>query len=352
MLISAQRLPLKNDAGIVLQDWLRAPLYLGDGVRFYAVLENRGSNSQNLELVISAFDHQMWDDIWRLEIDTEDTPGNSALLFSLLEARGLQVLAVETSINTFASNHTTSVIMSAKAYSGDVGVSRRDRISQGSSNLEELWREVIVYLGDQIMFELDRKPSLKIRHVRSYKKLSDEIRSGARFIVNRNGDLLSEGMAKLTPRAQSHIEKAIGKGQTSYSAAVDTKDRLIRVLFFGNEHPRANYLQLVLDGEAGGILSSVFDLLYRAGVNIIRNQVRPCPEDRALGLYKKATGEQRFWDEIPNYVTLDLTFNFQDADDEASWQKAIDRLEAKLKALTEKHLGQIFVLRWSWGDTR
>src|ERR1041385_8059244 len=106
MLISARRRLLQNDC-LELEQWLRAPLYLSAGTRYFAAMENRSAGSRDVELIISTIDHELWDDLWRIEVDTDDYPGNSALLFSLLEARELRVLCAESSVNTFGTNHST-----------------------------------------------------------------------------------------------------------------------------------------------------------------------------------------------------------------------------------------------------
>jgi hypothetical protein len=347
MLISAARLPLEGNF-LRLFEWIRAPLFLSEGTRYYAALENDPPGTQSIELVISAFDHQLWGDLWRIEIDTDDVPGNSAILFSLLEARGFEILCAESSVNTFSTNHSTSVIVSAHSYFGEQDLSQKERYRQDRPELNELRREISAYLGDKIAFNPDGAPAFKVAHFRAYRRLSNELHNGSRFILNRSGDLIKEGGIQLTPRAISHVTKVIGENAVHYMPAVETRDRLIRVIFINDDQPKTNYFQMIVQNEPGALLSSTYRLLFETGANIVRNQVRPCPDWIAQERVNRATGQGLFLDQLPRFVTVDVTFNFPGVSTKKGWEKKIALLEAGIKKLSDQNAGKCFVVKESW----
>lgn len=349
MLISASRKVLDGPQ-IKLREWLRAPLFLSEGTRYYAALETRPPNRSTMELVVSSFDHERWDDLWRIEIDTDDMPGNSAMLFSLLQDRGLQIICAETSVNTFNTNHTTALVVSAHAYASSNDLSSRERIGERKFELKDLRWEILAYLGDQIAFNLDETPALKIRRFSTYKKLSDEIQLGSRLVLNRSGDVISQGSIHLTPRAITHLERGLSGTNRYYSAAVDTKDRLIRIIFFSEDHPRMNYFQVAIGNEADPILGRLYRGIFEAGGNIVRNAVRPCPDSVAQSLMREATGQSIYLDLIPNFATVDVTFNFPNAAKDSDWRRQASAVDRLFVRLTEEYVGRFFVIRRSWGN--
>src|SRR5262249_33861467 len=155
---------------------------------------------------------------------TEDTPGNAAILMKLLQDRGFQVLNIESSVTTFSSNHSTALVVSAKSYTGSLDRSQRERLKLDQPQLEEMRQEIIVYLGDQVFLHRDGSPAVKVRPFRTYRKLAEDVRTGLRFVLNRNGDLLMDSGVALTTRWLSHIARALGGGAITYAPAVDTKD--------------------------------------------------------------------------------------------------------------------------------
>lgn len=346
MLISAARQPL-IDGILKLPDWIRAPLYLSDGTRLYAALESKTHSTSYIELAITAFDPPEWDDLWGVEIDTDDNPGNSLLLFSLLASRGFQVLAAESSINSFARNHGTTVICAGRGYSGDQDLTHRERLNIARPELHEMYRESLVYFGDQIGLNPDRSPALKWRHLRSYRRLAEELRSGSRFLLSRTGLPMRDSSLQLTPRAMDHITALTGDGDIEYSCAVDTKERMIRVLFFGMNHPRCMYAQIAIETENVEALAGLYAVFFKAGANIIRNTIRPTPAKVAVDRIRAESGVEKFEDQVA-FVTLDVTFNFLDAANARLLKKGLSALDGGLKKFCAEHKGAAFVTRRSW----
>jgi len=346
LLIVSERLTLEDDR-LHLPDWVRAPLYLGHDARYFAALESSKRVNGNLEMVVSAIDPNLWDDIWRIEADTENSPGNALILFGLLEARGINVLAAESSVNTFSHNHSTTIIMSAAAYSSGEDLTQADRLKNAYPQLNELRSEIIAYLGDQLVFRPDGRPVLKVNHMRAYRKLSDDLRSGARLVLNRSGETLDNGSARLTPRAREHLSKAAGLEGLQYSPAVDTKDRLIRIIFYGQLQPRKHHVQIAVKAEMDGALRTVFELVYSAGGNVIRNNVRPCPPRIAQTFQRPSSVRAPYLDEL-QYKTIDLTFDLPGVTDE---DLALTGLDAALGAEARTWPAGIVVLKKSWTET-
>lgn len=347
MFISAGRVDLAGST-LEIAEWLRAPLYLSNGTKYFACLESKAHTSSNIELVVSTFDSDFWDDLWRIEIDTNDEPGNTFLLFSLLQERGFQVLASESSINTFAKIHTTTVIVSAKEYIGDFDLTQRERLARARPELVEMQRELLIYFGDQIALNPDRSPTLKIRHLRTYRKLSEDLRSGSRFLLNRIGEHLADNKITITSRAMDHIQAVAGQEHLQYAAAVESKDRMIRLLFFGEAHPRSLYAQIIIDAEKREMLPLTYKMFYESGANIIRNTVRPTPAPLATKFISRASSRIIYPDQV-QWLTIDITFSFPASNDHRSLQNSISNLDKLFKAKTSSKTADFFVLRRSWG---
>lgn len=343
VLVLSERFSLE-DQWLKLPVWLRAPLYLGAESRCFAAIESHRRANGNMELVVSAIDTNIWDDLWRLEIDTHDAIGNALILFSLLEARAIDIIASESSINTFSNHFTTQIIFSAAEYIGDEDGSQAERIKKPYPRLRELHDEIIAYLGDQLAFRPDGQPGLKLSHMRSYRKLSDDLRSGGRLVLNRSGDMLSDGAVRLTQRAKEHLVKAIGDGTIEYSPAVDTKDRLIRIMFYGESYPRKHHVQVLASSDANTTMSKLLAMFYGCSFNIVRSNIRYTPPKVAIRHAEAYRGGQVYVDEV-QYKTIDVTF-------EVTNEKGSEMLNLLGDMLNDAHAkdrSAFVIAKKSWG---
>lgn len=346
MLIVSEYAPL-TAGRLRLPDWIRAPLYLGASSRYFAAMESHRHANGNIELLISSIEHTLWDDLWRIEVDTSDEAGNALILMSLLEDRGLEILAAESSTNTFSQHHSTTLLLSAAGYSGEFDLSSRERSTLPRPQLQELQREIFAYLGDKLVFKPEGKPSLKVSHMRTYRKLNDDLKSGARFIVNRAGSLMEGDELVLAHRVVEHIEKALGPLQSiEYSAAVDTKDRTISVIFFGSEHPRRFHMKVAVRADLEHAISNIYRDLYDAGGSVVRTNVRPCPPQVAERVLR-ITGAPIYLDEI-QYKTVDITFEFPKSANVDEGLEAARRFWHLMQNRNTEGEAESLILRASW----
>ncbi len=329
---------------LFLPDWIRAPLYLGEGARYFAALESHKRSNGNVELVISSIDNMFWDDIWRIEVDTLDAPGNALILFDLLESRGFNILAAESSVNSFSDNHTTSIIISAAEYENFDDRSNIDRIRMSNPSLSGLRREIIAYLGDKISFKNDDDPKLKISHIRSLKTISDDLKSGSRFILNRTGDFITDGTIRLTTRAKEHLSLSIGSDKMIYAPSVDTKNRLIRVIFSGFKDFIKHDIQIIISSEFERQFQIVYKKLFNAKANVVRSLIRPCPSNKAKSIVVNLLPNSKYIDDL-HYRTFDITFDFLAKGDE---QGGLEEIGREFRELTESSKGGFSVVRKSW----
>jgi len=335
MLIASARLPLSGHA-LTLPVWLRAPLYLSNGAKYFGTMQYSKPNLGMLELIVSPFDFDRWDNLWRVEVATEDFPGNSLILVSLLENRGFDILAMESSATGFSKYHAIDLVVSAASYPNDM-------MHEGQA---ELRQDIIVYLGDQITFNPDKTPAVKIRQMRVYRRLYDELRTQKRFKLNSNGDYVSEGHISLTDIALDNLLQAFGDTEIAYAAAADTKDRLVSVLFFGKRKYISSYLQIIVSSDYKGGLTSIYRHLYEREVNIVRNCVRPCPPALAKNALRKLDIQIPHID-AKSYRTLDLTIEFKSVDsNEVS--ESFANIVSEFKRMESETQGQLIVLRPIW----
>ncbi len=310
MIISANIEPLSQN-NIQIPPWLRAPLFLSIGTVYFSVLQNNPITPVFVELINTTIPPIHWPDLWRIEIETEDTPGNAALIIDLIVQRGLSILQFESTVTTFTRRHATTVIASGRHYESDRDLTYRERISEPSFHLKELEEELIIYLWDQFAINVEGSPRVKIRRMKTYKQLSHDVTNGDRFLLSRDGRPFDGEAVTLSPRAMKHLERTLGSIHFAYTAAVDTKDRILTTTIFPIDRPLVRHLQIVFRADQQGPLTWAYHKLYELGANIIKSQIRPCPSTTVLELRKfaKYTGSNAdFVDEF--FQKADITVDF------------------------------------------
>lgn len=177
--------------------------------------------------------------------------------------------------------------------------------------------------------------------------MAKDYQSGKRFKLGKSGDVLDNGVFKLPRRAMDNIFKAIGGENVSYSPAVDTSDRLLRVIFFGDKHPIRHYVQILIERDKEMLLSEIYKVLFNGGLNIVRNTVRPCPPRISIDLMRVTDGKGiRYRDVFFN--TIDITFDIVGDNSDKVLERKLQNLNRRLNSLKLSHGNAFFVTKKSW----
>lgn len=333
---------------VELSSWLRAPLYLSNGVRLFAAVDSESACRRYPEIVITDINPDYWSDLWRIEIDMLDGVGATSMLLDLLVQRRIEIIRSEGSVNSFNNNYSMSVIACARRYDGDGDV--RDRIMSRATKLPALRAEILIYFGDSIAIDADGRPRLKVTRMTPYLVLQEELASGYRQLLSRDGFLLDCNSFTLTsPASRRLLLAALGANDRKarprqsllgadilYTAAVDTKSRILRLLLCREENSGLHHMQLYLRTSQTA-LAHVFGALKKVSANILRYQLRPLPERVSAAKFGLEEDAQK----------LDFTFEFK----ALKAEKVIERLSMisnSLATLTKAQGGPIVVSWQSW----
>jgi hypothetical protein len=275
LIIPSRPRPLA-ETSIVLPGFIRAPIGLRNGARCYSLMDaNVSPRSSCLELTTTAVPPGYWQHLWRVELMTEDSIGNAALLFSLLEDRGFEILTVESSVNWNPQYHSTNVVVSARQYSSDIDGSPTSRLAVNRQSLDELERDILAYLGDQVAIPPYKSlPLIKVRRLNSYKRLSDCLDTLTAFLISRNGIVLEGDSIRLSRRALSHMQNRLLEGDLCYTSSVDTKTKLVRTIIYNaTKNPKFS-VAVYFNSVSARAFSVILAAVSSCDLNVVQQQCR------------------------------------------------------------------------------
>jgi hypothetical protein len=295
MLITARRRKL-DPKGFRLPDWIRAPLSLNSGALAWCVVAQSGEQS-SAELIISNFDPVHWTDLWRLEIEILDRMGALAPLIELFESRDIAVLAAEGSVDLPGHVHVMSLILSCVHYANNFDGDRAKRELLPSPCLNDLFNWTATTFINDLNFSQQDEPRLRLSRLNTHWRLSQSIQSGADHRLLEKPLRLAGDYLRIPQRDLKPIQKLLGN-DLCYTPTVDTKDRLIRILMFGDDLNSPMYFQFALNTSPTATIKQVTDLLAKHSCNVIKFSIRGGPNKAMKG---RGSAQQ------PEY-RLDVTF--------------------------------------------
>jgi len=275
---------------IELDSWLRAPMSLNNGSELY--LSVNGVAYQDapraVEIVGSHYPPDTWSDLWRLEIETVDKIGNLARVLHILARAGIRVMSSEGSISADGELHEMDFVLSAKNYSDERDSNTARRSASPTCQLVGLFDELAVNLIEQLNFRVDGAPKIKLRrmlaHYDLYQRATPNGNADAQSFIRPHRCVVNRGRLKVSEEFEKQIQEISGvtvEGQLEYSASVDTKDRLLRILLFNSAMHKVCHVQVLCTSDSS-VLSEIGALLAGevrdkadARVNIVRFQIRP-----------------------------------------------------------------------------
>lgn len=326
-----------GDSTLRLPSWLRAPLSLNEGARFYSVYEDLHPTKQSVsehasEIILATIPPRYWADLWRIELVTYDRPGVLASVIALLNSHHLKVVLAEGSVHSSNLYNTMAFVVSAHDYNTLVDTERA-RESPHHGTLKTIDFMIKANLFDDIALNASGWPKVKIKRFTNFKRLHAEALGprATRILDSRRQTLAvdpatGEGLIELPPETIGALRRKLGD-DLAYMWNVDTKFRFIRAYVFSAAAVPAHYQfsirQLSIGKRTNGSLGDITDAIAANGANIVKFQLR-------RGGGREADGGSRF--------DVTLTSNARETD----WGRVDRDLQVRLGAqdaygVTKKH---------------
>ncbi len=344
MLILADPRPLKKDR-IDLPERIRGSLYLDEGTLYYCVLQNQATENDHLELITTTIPPEYWGDMWRIEFETEDRPGNTALLFGLLQDRQIEILNFESCFDPLSRKHISAVLLSARNYASARDLDYRERLLARNFELVELKEDILIYFWDQFAVNPDQTPRVKIRRMKTFRRLFADFQDGSRFRAAKSGQTYSKSGIQLSEKAINHLHRTLKAEQFMSASIVDTKDRLIRTLIFGQSPKRIHSCQLAYPARSAEMLSALTQCLYEIGGNIVRCRIGPLSARLGTGSATPFPDE-----ELIRVARIEFDFPNMGLSED-SLLRNLAQLEERLDRAAEKAGATACFLERSWRET-
>jgi hypothetical protein len=192
------------------------------------------------------------------------------LLFKLFKAYGIEIVASEGSINAFGKRHTMSFIIGCQKYHAPGDGYSRDRKKQHRVVMRDLEFILNLNFADQLSFSDPGFARVKIKRISEYWRLANEIgktrASTGTMLLKSHGMDIDKARIRLLLR-EPHA-------QIICTPAVDTKNRLLRLLFFAERADRPEHVQFAFHRDHTTGIARMFELLFELDQNVIKYQVR------------------------------------------------------------------------------
>ena len=301
MLFSTKRRIL-NAGRIQLPSWIRAPLSLGENSEAvcYVDLTRTAERVDFLQGFISPFPRELWKDLWRIELEVEDKSGILSQVIQILNKHSIEILAAEGAEASIGSYHIMSIIISTQNYRSPRDGDANERAVNSAAMLKELEAEITVELIEFLRLSDRGSIKLKIRRLDAYWQISRKI-SGRDFTSSIvNSSQIKNGSVHLLDGETAKIREVLdlkNDANLLYSGCIDTKERVIRLIFFGESEGAPCYIQLHMPMQRN-LLIDVLSCFSVEKHNIIRYQIRP-----STAMIPAEIGSHS------RFVRLDVTFS-------------------------------------------
>ena len=303
MIISGARQEF-NGSCILMPAFSLAPLYLQQGARCWVAHGKAKSprKSKTYEVIISSVSPSLWPDLWKLKLTTIDEIGIARELTELLASKRIEIVTSESSVHSLNRYNSMSYVLSLSEYrdpiDGDIAL--RARTSQAAY----LEHELMVRMCDKLVFLPSGQPRFELAPMTLYWQLAEGKNFGFYHSPKELIPVGAEGEIALPASVLSNIREHSGE-DLYYAAAVDTENRVIRVLFFPKGQTGIAHMQFASRRMTSRAIARIMELLSDRQANILRFQIRrglnACDTPKFGRLYNSMKGK-------PNPGRVDVTF--------------------------------------------
>lgn len=271
MIISEARKKFDGET-IALSDWLLAPLYLQRGSTYW-IAHRPAIAAQNktiYEVIFTTIDETHWDNLWKLKLTTEDEPGVARRVCDVLEEFKIRVLTAECSVHSLNRYNSMSFILSMQKYDHHLDGFHQDLANPETVRVAYLELSLLSAMASSMVFHRNGRPRFELIPMRLHSYFRREGFDHSQELAGAMG----KGSFALQKDICRDIRHTCGDGDIYYSGAVDTENRLIRILFFPQGMNGVAHMQ-VSGGELGtSAIRRVLSHFEASEANILRFQIR------------------------------------------------------------------------------
>lgn len=279
-MIISQRRQSFDGKTVLMPDWMRAPLYLQGSARCWVAHRPAATSRRQTiyEVVLSSIDKVHWPHLWKLKLTTRDEAGTAEKLCSVFADHDIEVLTAESSVHTLNRYNSMSFILSMAEYQNELDGGHQHHSAVSTHRLEFLELLLLSSMSGHVVFHRSGKPRFELTPMRLYSQMEADRLEAIETIV----DPKKNGRVDIPARVCSKIARCCGSEHIFFSGAVDTENRVIRILFFPEGSAGVAYIQISASEMNTKVIQTVLRHLKALDANVIRFQVRRGLNDKKL----------------------------------------------------------------------
>ena len=206
-----------------IPNWIRAPLALYNGQKCYFYIndahldpnthdheehsENFASHRKSTEIIFTPINPEYWQEVWRLELQIYDHPGQLAKLHKILADNGIRVL-YETSRNSFIPEyHVKTMMLDCSSYGNEVDGDPEAKSGKVRKSLFGLESFIKLYFIDGLRINDSGAPRIELSRNHSYytmMKFGNNLRDNEKEAMREIKHLNSDEFTGTTPEGLNH----------------------------------------------------------------------------------------------------------------------------------------------------
>lgn len=268
---------------IHIPSWNRAPLGLGDGTNGHLVRTGDPTKyrADRVELIISPFDYTLWGDLWTLELQFIDKPGQFSALVNLFDRMQITILASESHQAYREKFFSISLVLDCSKYTSEIDGNSDMRQAKPSSEMLGLYTVLVAeFITDVRLVGLNH-PRLAIRrnwpHYDLYSDFVAPPTAGKQELARNTSDIVpikfsDNGWFSIPPPKDSFL--IYGNNKWRALTSTNTRSRLLHLTLVAKNDNYTVSLVFYFD-KNDEILTNILNLLSSENYNILRHQLRP-----------------------------------------------------------------------------
>ncbi|MDX2263879.1 MAG: hypothetical protein NW215_02755 [Hyphomicrobiales bacterium] len=266
--------PLGIQSKIVLHPTLRAPIAVTTGSKIYVTF--RRVNSWGFpEFIISPYGIETWPDMWNLDLQLLDSPGQIERLLKIFDRFSIRVLHYVSRAAYNSRYHSKYFVLDCTSYdSSEIDLRPSDRERDPNNGLLGLYYNIIVEFLHEIRINPDNSPVLRLYRNMLHWNMWEDIRYSR---DDRNGSSLHQP-AQTTYRKDGFeipppFLNELNLNKNSYVvSSVNVKSHAIYCGVQNIENPNAIHISIYFSQREIGH-SQIASVMRAMGLNIVRSQL-------------------------------------------------------------------------------
>jgi hypothetical protein len=263
---------LTPDGDLALPRHARLPLGLAQNSRLWALYRRRTHDFD--QVMFSPYPDSKWADLWRLDMQMLDGPGQLLQLIEILDACKIHVLH-QVSRNAFQPGyHFKYLMLDCTQYESPIDGDTEQR-GNGETGLSGLRDLLLLEFLDVLRISADGDPKIRIERnlvhwnmfqaVRNRQIGEDRVEQPLEVRMEKNAVPLGKFVALAGPSRPGGRRYAV--------MSTNTKSHVIYCRLTNQGSERISHLAIFFEGR-GNMLAQILSEISRAHLNILRSQIK------------------------------------------------------------------------------